>query len=126
MPESTRLHYREELEGLETRALEGLDMVIQSLDRTLEAVEHRDIELAELVIADDDRIDGRYLEVHQEILTMLPLSAPVWLAGLWWFFFRAEGKPFRALGWAFLGEAPALLAVAGGALCLGGVVLARR
>jgi phosphate transport system protein len=77
MPESTRLHYREELEGLETRALDGLDMVIQSLDRTLEAVEHRDIELAELVIADDDRIDGRYLEVHQEILTMLATQAPV-------------------------------------------------
>ena len=31
-----------------------------------------------------------------------------------------------ALGWAFLGETPALLAAAGGALCLGGVVLARR
>jgi drug/metabolite transporter (DMT)-like permease len=30
-----------------------------------------------------------------------------------------------ALGWAFLGETPALLAVAGGALCLAGVVLAR-
>ena len=31
-----------------------------------------------------------------------------------------------ALGWAFLGETPALLAVAGGALCLAGVGLARR
>ena len=31
-----------------------------------------------------------------------------------------------AMGWAFLGETPPLLAVAGGALCLGGVVLARR
>ena len=30
------------------------------------------------------------------------------------------------LGWAVLGETPPLLAVAGGALCLGGVVLARR
>jgi drug/metabolite transporter (DMT)-like permease len=30
------------------------------------------------------------------------------------------------LGWAVLAEAPPLLAVAGGALCLGGVVLARR
>jgi drug/metabolite transporter (DMT)-like permease len=30
------------------------------------------------------------------------------------------------LGWAVLGETPLLLAVAGGALCLGGVVLARR
>jgi phosphate transport system protein len=47
------------------------------MDRTLEAVEHQDIELAELVIADDDRIDGRYLEVHQEILTLLATQAPV-------------------------------------------------
>jgi phosphate transport system protein len=77
MPEHTRLHYQEELEGLEKRALEGLDMVIQSLDRTLEAVEHQDIELAQLVVADDDRIDGRYLEVHQEILTLLATQAPV-------------------------------------------------
>ena len=30
------------------------------------------------------------------------------------------------LGWAVLGETPALLAVAGGALCLAGVVVARR
>jgi phosphate transport system protein len=77
MTEHTRLHYQDELQQLETRALEGLDMVIQSLDRTLEAVEHQDIELAELVVADDDRIDGRYLEVHQEILTLLATQAPV-------------------------------------------------
>ena len=30
------------------------------------------------------------------------------------------------LSWLLLGETPPLLAVAGGALCLGGVVLARR
>jgi drug/metabolite transporter (DMT)-like permease len=30
------------------------------------------------------------------------------------------------MGWTFLGETPAALALAGGALCLGGVVLARR
>jgi phosphate transport system protein len=29
------------------------------------------------VIADDDRIDGRYLEVHQGILTLLARQAPV-------------------------------------------------
>jgi phosphate transport system protein len=77
MAERTRLHYQEELEELEHRALGGLDMVVQSLDRTMEAVEHQDIELSELVIADDDRIDGRYLEVHQEILTLLATQAPV-------------------------------------------------
>jgi phosphate transport system protein len=77
MPERTRLHYDEELKRLEQRALEGLDMVVQSLDRTMEAVEHQDIELSEVVIADDDRLDGRYLEVHQEILTLLATQAPV-------------------------------------------------
>jgi phosphate transport system protein len=77
MPERTRLHYAEELEELERRALSGLDLVVSAMDRTLEAVEHQDVELAELVIADDDRIDGRYLEVHQEILTLLATQAPV-------------------------------------------------
>jgi phosphate transport system protein len=72
-----RHEYREELTSLEHRALDGLDFVIASLDRTVEAVQHQDIELAELVIADDDVIDGRYLEVHQAILTLLATQAPV-------------------------------------------------
>jgi phosphate transport system protein len=42
-----------------------------------EAVEQQDAELATLVIADDDRIDGRYLEINQSILTMLATQAPV-------------------------------------------------
>jgi phosphate transport system protein len=77
MPDKTRLHYQEELAQLEERALGGLDLVVSSLDRALETVQHRDVELAELVIADDDRIDGRYLEVHQAILTLLATQAPV-------------------------------------------------
>jgi phosphate transport system protein len=75
--ESTRVRYQEELEELEKQALGGLDLVVQTLDRTIEAAEHQDVELAELVIADDDRIDGRYLEVHQAILTLLATQAPV-------------------------------------------------
>src|SRR5215212_5466426 len=72
-----RHEYREELARLETRALEGLDLVVAALDRTVEAIHHQDIELAELVVADDDVIDGRYLEVHQSILTLLATQAPV-------------------------------------------------
>jgi phosphate transport system protein len=77
MHERTRVQYREGLADLEQRGLEGLDMVVTALDRTLEAAQHADIELAELVIADDDRIDGRYLEVHQELITMLATQSPV-------------------------------------------------
>ncbi len=75
--EGTRVAYQEELESLERRALEGLDMVVASIERTNEAVQHQDVELAELVIAADDSIDGRYLEVHQSILTLLATQAPV-------------------------------------------------
>jgi phosphate transport system protein len=73
----SRAAYREELERLEARALEGLDLVNGQLDRSIEAVEHNDSELAELIVANDDVIDGRYLEVHQAILTLLATQAPV-------------------------------------------------
>jgi phosphate transport system protein len=77
MADSHRLHFQEELARLETQALGALDLVVTTLDRTLEALHHRDIELAAIVIQDDDRIDGRYLEVHQGILSLLALQAPV-------------------------------------------------
>src|SRR3954453_6984535 len=76
MPE-TRQAFVEELGRLEGAAMGALDMVLATLGRALEALEHHDVELAELVIADDDRIDGRYLEVHQGILTLLATQAPV-------------------------------------------------
>jgi phosphate transport system protein len=77
VPTSQRLHFQEELARLEEQALGALDLVVTTLDRTLEALHHRDIELAAIVIQDDDRIDGRYLEVHQGILSLLALQAPV-------------------------------------------------
>jgi phosphate transport system protein len=73
----TRIHFQEELQTLEDMALGGLDMVVTALDRTIEALNQRDAELASLVIDDDDRIDGRYLEVHQAILSLVALQAPV-------------------------------------------------
>jgi phosphate transport system protein len=75
--ETTRTHFQEELAKLEEQALGGLDMVVSALDRALETVQHQDVELAGMVISDDDRIDGRYLEVHQGVLSLLALQAPV-------------------------------------------------
>jgi phosphate transport system protein len=76
-PEHVRTHYEEELESLEKRALDGLDIVVELLDRATEAAEQQDVELAQLVIDDDDRVDGRYLELHQELITLLATQAPV-------------------------------------------------
>jgi len=72
-----RVQYQETLRELEERTLGGLDLVVTQLDRTVEAVEQQDIELAEWVLGDDDRIDGRYLEIHQSILSLLARQAPV-------------------------------------------------
>jgi phosphate transport system protein len=72
-----RAHFQEQLHALETDALGGLDLIVEQLDRVLEALSHQDVELAQMVIADDDRVDGRYLEVHQGILSLLALQAPV-------------------------------------------------
>jgi phosphate transport system protein len=72
-----RSHFQEQLRELEGHALGGLDLIVEQLDRVLEALQHQDVELAQMVIADDDRVDGRYLEVHQGILSLLALQAPV-------------------------------------------------
>jgi phosphate transport system protein len=77
MPSETRSQYQEELERLEASALDGLNLVNAALQRTLEAIEHQDVELAQIVVADDDRIDGRYLEVHQSLITLLATQSPV-------------------------------------------------
>jgi phosphate transport system protein len=75
--DTTRTQFQEELAQLEHQALGALPMVVTALDRALETVQHQDVELAAMVIADDDRIDGRYLEVHQGVLSLLALQAPV-------------------------------------------------
>jgi phosphate transport system protein len=77
MAEQARVHFQDELRGMEEQTLGALDLVVTTLDRTLEALEHQDIELAAIVVNDDDRIDGRFLEVHQGILSLLALQAPV-------------------------------------------------
>jgi phosphate transport system protein len=72
-----RVGYRHDLTLLEEKALEGLDMVVLALDRTLEAVANQDVELAQIVMDNDDQVDGRYLEVHQGLITLLATQSPV-------------------------------------------------
>jgi 4-amino-4-deoxy-L-arabinose transferase-like glycosyltransferase len=47
----------------------------------------------------------------QEILSMHPSTLPIWLAGLWFYLFSKVGKPFRALGWAWVFTAGIILAL---------------
>jgi phosphate transport system protein len=77
MSPETRVRFQEDLQLLEQQALGAFDMVAKAIERTREAIQETDIELAQLVIADDDIIDGRYLEVHQSVLSLLARQAPV-------------------------------------------------
>jgi len=47
----------------------------------------------------------------QETLAMLPLSLPIWLAGLWYFLFTRAAQPMRALGLAFVITATIIMAL---------------
>ncbi len=38
----------------------------------------------------------------EEVVYLHPLTLPIWLAGLGWFLFHPQGRPYRACGWAFL------------------------
>ena len=40
--------------------------------------------------------------IRAQIFGMTPITFPVWLLGVFYFFFWREGKPFRVLGWAFV------------------------
>ena len=46
-----------------------------------------------------------------ETLAMLPMSLPIWSAGLWYLFIDKEGKRFRVLGWAWLVTAAVIMAL---------------
>jgi phosphate transport system protein len=67
----------ERLKELEEQALGGLDMVGVALEQAIEALDKCDVEIAERVVLDDDLVDGRFLEVHQGILSLLATQAPV-------------------------------------------------
>ncbi len=69
--------FHHELVGLEEQALGALDIASEQLVNVLDALAHHDLALAKLVIADDDRVDGRYLETHQAILSLLARQTPV-------------------------------------------------
>jgi len=72
-----RVRFQEELTDIEHDALGGLDMVRDQLRRVLEAVEHQDVTLATEVVAGDDALDQLYRDLHERILSLLALQAPV-------------------------------------------------
>jgi phosphate transport system protein len=75
--EETRHRFHQALTELEQKTLDGFELVIEQLDRALESVASRDVELAATVVADDDRINRRYREIHEDALSLLARQCPV-------------------------------------------------
>ena len=72
-----RAHFRSDLDDLQASSLAMFDLVLTALDRVIEALEHQDVELAQIVIDEDDVLDATYVELHHAILSLLALLAPV-------------------------------------------------
>lgn len=77
MNEVVRINFHEELEIAERGLVAEGRMVRSQLENVIRALEARDIELAEHVIAEDDRVDDTYLATDSRILNLLALQAPV-------------------------------------------------
>ena len=56
-----RVSFQEELDALQANLQEESDLVLRSLRGAINALEQRDVELADEVIAFDDEVDERYL-----------------------------------------------------------------
>jgi phosphate transport system protein len=72
-----RLNFAEELAHAERGLLSEGVLVERQLERVMQALHDRDLELAQLVVDEDDAVDGAYLSTDARVLNLIALQAPV-------------------------------------------------
>jgi phosphate transport system protein len=72
-----RVTFQEELDRIEASLQEEGEFVLRSLRGAMNALEQRDLELADDVIAFDDEIDRSYFSIQQGIQELLARQTPV-------------------------------------------------
>jgi phosphate transport system protein len=72
-----RVTFQEELDQLEANLQEEGALVLRVLRGALNALAQRDVELADEVISFDDDVDRLYLQIEQEIESLLARQTPV-------------------------------------------------
>jgi phosphate transport system protein len=72
-----RVSFQEELDSVEHMLQEEGALVLRSLRGAVNAVQENDRELADEVIAFDDEIDSRYVQIEEGIQTLLARQTPV-------------------------------------------------
>jgi phosphate transport system protein len=74
---NVRVTFQEELDQLEASLQEEGSLVLRVLRGALNALDSRDVELADEVIAFDDDVDRRFLEIEEVIQSLLARQTPV-------------------------------------------------
>jgi phosphate transport system protein len=77
MARTPRITLQEELDTLHANLMEEGDFVLRALRGAINALEQRDPEVADEVIAFDDEIDSRYLAIAEGIQRLLATQTPV-------------------------------------------------
>src|SRR5947208_1141378 len=72
-----RTTFQEELDQLEASLQEEGSLVLRALRGAMNALGQRDIELSDEVIAFDDDVDRLYLQIEEEIQSLLARQTPV-------------------------------------------------
>jgi phosphate transport system protein len=72
-----RPQFHEKLEAMEMELLTLGELAGTAVQKSVEAVMQQDDALAERVIAEDDEIDRIYMDLDQQMLSLLALQAPV-------------------------------------------------
>jgi phosphate transport system protein len=72
-----RITFQEELDRIEAGLQEEAALVVRSLRGAVNALEQRDLELADEVIAFDDEVDSQWLQIETGIHALLARQTPV-------------------------------------------------
>ena len=74
---ATRIHFRAEIEGFRAGLVEMASLALRQVERAVAAWEEVDADAARRVIADDDLVDQRCVELDQKVFSIQLLEAPV-------------------------------------------------
>jgi phosphate transport system protein len=72
-----RRTFHDQLAEAESLVVETAGLVVRQIEGSLKALESRDKDLAAEVIAGDDAVDEKYIEIERRVLTLLATQAPV-------------------------------------------------
>lgn len=73
----TRETYQRHLREIQDEVLVMGSMVEKALDRSMQALKNRDLELAKQVVEDDGRIDAKRFEIEGRALDLMATQAPM-------------------------------------------------